>query len=95
MSDDWRAEMEAADRESAAAADEELKSSIERIKALTSVDHDALRPQVSDSATYDALIKEVAEATRRNESLAQIAERIGRLSNAAVDLAKQVSALIP
>ena len=61
----------------------------------TTIDWEALRPQVNDPAIYDKLIAAVNEATQRNESVAQLNSRLQQLGTEGFDLAQKVVKLIP
>ena len=79
--------------QSAAAADAKLKDQETALLARTAVNLSALRPQISDKASFDALIAAVNESTRRNESIAQLRERITTLGKGALAVAKEVAAI--
>jgi hypothetical protein len=51
---------------------------------------DALKPDTADPAVYDKLIKAVAEATAKNESIAAFESRVKELGGEAVKLAKSL-----
>jgi len=55
----------------------------------TTVDLQALRPQVTDKETYDKLMAAVAESTRKNESIAQLKSRLQSLGEAGVAVVKR------
>ena len=74
--DELRKKMNKWAEESAQKADEILEDDLEKMKQKTSTDLDALRPKVSDKASYDKLIEAVGEATKKNESLAALKSRI-------------------
>lgn len=71
-----------------------FQGELEQLAAATKADLDALRPQVTAKATYDKLIAEVAKATRRNESIAELRNRIESLGKVGVRVAKQVAGLL-
>jgi hypothetical protein len=79
--------------ESAAAADTALKDDEAELLKTTAVDLSTLRPQVSDKVSFDALIAAVNESTRRNESIAQLKQRITDLGQGALAVAKQAAAI--
>ena len=56
----------------------------------TSIDWEALRPKVTDSALYDQLIAIVNEATQKNESIAQLKNRLSQLGKEGFNLVKKV-----
>lgn len=56
------------------------------LKAST-LDWSSLKPSVTDQETYDRLMEAVKIATDRNESIAQLKDRITDLGSAALDLA--------
>jgi hypothetical protein len=79
--------------QAADAADAALKNDEVALLARTAVDLNTLRPQVSDKASFDQLIAAVNESTRRNESIAQLQQRITDLGKGALDVAKEVAAI--
>ena len=74
--------------------DKELTDEEAELLLRTSIDWDALRPKVTDSAVYDQLIAVVNEATQRNESIAQLNDRLKQLGKEGVGLAKKVIGLL-
>lgn len=56
----------------------------------TEVDLESLRPRVGDGADFDKLIQAVDEATRNNENLAQLQQRITALGKGVIEVAKKV-----
>jgi len=51
----------------------------------------ALKPQVSDPAAFDKLVEAVQESTAKNESVAQLKDRVVKLGAAVVKVAKEVA----
>jgi hypothetical protein len=74
--------------------DKELADQELAVLKATSTNLEELRPKIADQATYDALISAVQASTAKNESLAQLKDRIEALGNEAVTLAQKVSGLI-
>lgn len=70
-------------------ADEEVN-----LLLRTSIDWETLRPQVTNDAIYTQLISEVNEATQRNESVAQLSNRLQQLGREGQVLAKKVIRLL-
>jgi len=70
-------------------ADEEVKLLLE-----TSIDWESLRPKVTNAADYDQLINIVNESTQRNESIAQLSNRLKQLGEESLVLAKKVVKLL-
>jgi hypothetical protein len=60
----------------------------------TSIDWEQLRPKINDAVLYDELIRIVNDATRRNENLSQLKEKINSLGQQGVILTKQIMTLI-
>jgi len=60
----------------------------------TSINWDELRPQVNDKESYEKLIAAVEEATRKNESIAQLKKRIFDLGEGVKKVAKEVVDMI-
>ena len=73
--------------------DAELADEEAALLLRTDVDWERLRPKISDQPTYDRLIAAVQEATRRNESMAQLRNRLKDLGTAGMSLAKKVAGL--
>jgi hypothetical protein len=88
-----RERLREASREAAAKADEVTSSDLAALQRATATDLQALRPKVSDPALYDQLIAAVAESTRKNESLAQLRDRISQLGAGAAKLVAEAAAL--
>jgi hypothetical protein len=78
---------------SAAAADDTLAGREAALLKSTSVNLEALRPQISDQASFNQLIAAVNESTQRNESIAELQQRITNLGKGALAVAKQVAAI--
>ncbi len=53
-----------------------------------------LRPQIGDQASFDALVTAVEAANRRNESVAEIRNRIQALGEGVMTVAKKVATLV-
>lgn len=62
---------------------------LEMLRGST-IDWEALRPQVEDSQTYDKLIAEVNAAIAANESLAALRARLVKLGAAGTEVIKKV-----
>lgn len=73
------------DRTNAELADQELE-----VLRTTTFDFEALRPQVTGQATYDSLIAAVRESTARNEDIAQLKTRLGKLGHEGIAFAKKL-----
>jgi len=80
--------------ESAQRADELLDGELQALRNATRSDLDRLRPRVSDTANYNQLIATVDEATRRNESLAQLRTRLEQLGTQALRIGKEAVNLL-
>ncbi len=74
--------------------DKELRDEETAVLKDTTVDLESLRPQVSDPEAFDKLIQAVNTATQRNESIAQISQRIKDLGEGVVKVAKEAAVLI-
>ena len=74
---------------------EELEDTELEVLRNSTIDWDALRPDVADSETYNKLIAEVNAATAANESLAALKARLVKLGAAGVAVAKKVISLVP
>ena len=62
---------------------------LEMLRGST-IDWEALRPQVEDSETYDKLIAEVNASTAANESIAALKTRLVKLGAAGATVIKKV-----
>lgn len=80
--------------EAAKRADELLENELEALKQATTTDLESLRPHVADEETYNKLIEVVEESTRNNESLAQLKERIEKLGEIGLSMAKRIIQLL-
>ena len=74
--------------------DEELRDEELKLLRNTRVDLETLRPQVGDDETFDRLMEAVQEATARNESLAQLQNRVQKLGKQGITLAKKIYKLL-
>ena len=74
--------------------DRAVEKGLQALKAATSSDIEKLRPKVSDQATYNKVIAEVEQATRRNESVAELMQRVEGLGSSAISVAKEVADLV-
>jgi len=66
-------------------------------KGLRSLDPDTIKeitPDTTDEAVYEHLMAVVQEASARNETQAQLADRIRSLGKIAVQIAKKVPSLL-
>lgn len=84
-------QLEAASREAAIEADAELENAAKALKRATAADLSALRPSISDKATFDKVVQAVVEATSKNMSVAELQTRLAQLGAGAVALAKEVA----
>ena len=74
--------------------DQELMEKEVSILADTNVDLESLRPKISDPESYDKLIKTVEISTQRNESSAELRQRITDLGSGVVKVAKEVADIV-
>lgn len=74
--------------------DDELKEQELSLLQNTSPDMEALRPQVSDAESFDKLIEAVKASTQKNESIAELRQRILDLGKGVTTVAKEVAAII-
>lgn len=89
-----KAELREKSRLSRQRADELLAEELQALKDATASDLESLRPQITDEETYDRLIAAVEEASRRNESLAQLKTRLEALGSTAVNVGKKAAKLL-
>lgn len=73
----------------------ELSDAEAELLTRTSVDWEALRPNIQDQATFDKLIEAVKQSTARNENLAELKNRIIDIGEAGISIASTVAKLIP
>jgi hypothetical protein len=71
-----------------------LKDDEARVLASTAVDLEELKPLISDHASFDALIKAVDESTAKNESIAQLKQRLTDLGAGVLAVAKEVAGML-
>jgi len=79
--------------QSADAANEALKDRETELLSKTASSLESLRPRVSDKESFDKLIAVIKESTARNESIAQLKQRITDLGKGALAVAKEVAAI--
>ena len=60
----------------------------------TGIPWETLKPQISDQESYEKLIAEVHEATRKNENIAQLKTRLETLGGNVMRVAKKVYFLL-
>ena len=65
-----------------------------KLLAATDVDLAGLKPQVSDAASFDKLVEAVIESTAKNESIAQLKQRLTDLGAGVLAVAKEVAPLL-
>ena len=81
-------------RETRARVDEELKERELTVLIDTTVDLEALRPKISDAESFNKLVEAVQASTGKNESIAQLKDRITTLGKGVIDVAKEVIKLV-
>jgi len=74
----------------AAKVNEALASEEAKLIRDSSSQLENLKPRVSDPAAYEKLIKAVAESTQCNESVAAFKERVSKLGEGVMKVAKEV-----
>lgn len=87
------ANMRRRSRKSVARANLELEDAELAMLQGSTIDWEALRPQVEDGETYDKLIVEVNAAAAANESLAALKTRLVKLGTAGAAVIKKVIAI--
>ena len=75
-------------------ADEILDSELNAIRTATVTELAGLRPQITDSESYEKLITAVEKATSRHESLAALKSRLERLGEKVISVAKKAAELL-
>jgi hypothetical protein len=81
-------------RKTRARVDEELKEQELTVLMDTTVDLESLRPQISDVESFNKLIEAVQASTGKNESIAQLKDRIATLGKGVIEVAKEVAKLV-
>lgn len=89
-----RSSMRGLSNETKKQVDRMLSDEEAELLSRTTIDFESLRPQVSDTETYDKLIAVVKDATDRNLAVTQLKERLQQLGKKGIAVAKQVAALI-
>ena len=92
--EDWQNEMREAAKKAAKDTDQELSVQLAALQQMSASNLEKLKPQITDKEAYDKLIQAVAESTRRNESLAQLQQRITTLGSAVVTVAGKAAKLL-
>lgn len=77
-------------KKAAQLADAELTEEWEKVKKLTAINLESLKPKVADEERYQELVKAVEKSIRRNESLAEFKGRLKALWKGAESLAKDI-----
>ncbi len=93
--DDWKARMRKADEQAAAKARTLVKEDIEILMSEIAKIKVAAGQGGADPNTYAELLAVVEDATRKNESTAQVLARVKKLGAGAVGLAKDLVDKIP
>ena len=92
--DDLRDRLKRASREAADETDRQLEAEITALKSATTADLEALKPHITDAEIYAQLIAAVKESTDRNESIAQLRDRVKRLGAGVLGVAKKAVGLL-
>ena len=94
--DDWKEKMReastAAQKHADELTDDQLEAIAGQVKKLNEI---LTNLQLADEATYQKLVGIVDEATRRNQSIGEIVERIRALGDAFEDVVTVVEGLTP
>ena len=89
-----RAELEKQSKDAAKETNEMLREELDALKNATAADMESLKPRITDKETYDTLISAVQESTDKNESLAQLEERLKTLGTKAIQVGKEAVKLL-
>ena len=92
--DDLRERLRDASRRVADETDRELDEKLTKLRKATESDLEALKPQITDAAEYEKLIAVVKEANERNESLAQLKDRLKQFGSGMQAVLKQAVDLL-
>ena len=94
--DDWKKKMNEASADAQEHADEltgdELQAIAGQAEHLSEI---FTNLELSDDATYQALVAIVDDATRRNQSIGEIVERVRALGDAVEDVVGVIESLSP
>ena len=89
--DDWKKKMMEADAAAAKKAGELIDDDLEILMKEVATLKTTAAPQTADSETYAKIIAVVEQATRKNESIAQLKANLKKLGGTAVALVKDVA----
>ena len=94
--DDWKQEMREASAAAEEHADELTDDELEEIAGQANKLNEILTNlQLTDGATYQELVGVVDDATRRNQSIGEVVDRIRALGNAFEDVVTVIESLTP
>ena len=82
-------------RESAKKTNQRLAQREKELLLETSIDWQAMRPEIGSDDDYQQLIAAVEEATQHNEMVGSVLERLEKLGSEGLKLAQKVRGLIP
>jgi hypothetical protein len=74
--------------------DNAMKTIEEKVLQAASVNLENLRPQISDKESFEQLLRVINDATRQNDDIATLKERIFTLGEGVVNVAVKVASLI-
>ena len=80
--------------EAADTVDKKLEQHELEVLTRTSIDWEALRPQVTDQDAFNRLMAAVNASTKNNESKAQLKNRLQALGTEGLAVAKRVASLV-
>ncbi len=80
--------------ETAKKVDEQLREEELALIRQTTIDWDSLRPQITDSETFENLMAIVKESTKQNESIAQFKDRVKKLGSKGIEVATRIASLL-
>jgi len=90
----WKQKILDADKQAAAAGEAAIADDLARIQAnLAKLERDGL-PEITDEATYDALIQAVKQGTAQNLTMAELEQTVRNLGQKAVSLVGTVAKLV-
>ncbi len=82
-------------RDSARRTNERLAAREAELLAETTIDWEAMRPEIGSEEDYQRLMAAVSEATAHNETVGAVFDRLKALGANGIALAKKVRGLIP
>lgn len=81
-------------RESAERTNQRLAEKERELISQTTIDWDAMKPQIGSESDYQRLMDAVQQSTDRNETVGAVIQRLEALGSEGIALAKKVRGII-